>query len=59
MMFFLNERLAGLKNTRTFVLKEKERFFDTLFLLLGAVMRKDRGMKVISNIINNFKGLIL
>ena len=30
MMFFLKRRLAGLKNTRTFVLKEKEPFFDTL-----------------------------
>ena len=31
--FFLNYRLGGFKNTRTFVLKEKERFFDTLCLL--------------------------
>ena len=32
-MFFLKQRLVGLKNTRTFVLKEKERWLHTRSLL--------------------------
>ena len=57
-MFFIKRRLGSLKNTRTFVLKEKVCFFDTPSPLWAMVESKDNGTEGISNIINNFKCII-